>query len=136
MSTRSFSGPASVLAFLLAEPGPANAAIPAGPIENPISEPPAVRSAALVLRTSCAAWPEHARFALPVVKSGVAPVAPFVLEDAGLCDLAEGRDRSESAVATVASIFTIIGLFVAAGIAGALRMILVTAWLWRPRRFA
>lgn len=96
-------------------------------------EPDGVRAAAAALRAACATWPIQ-RAAIPGPDSARRPPQSSRDDDGGLCTVAANPSSLELTAGLFGGVVTIAGLIVAAGVIGLLRMILVFAWSWRPRR--
>ena len=96
-------------------------------------EPDGVRAAAAALRAACATWPSQPA-PTPGGDRARLPPQPPRNEDGGLCSVAADPSSLEMTAGLFGGAVTIAGLVVAAGIIGLLRMILVLAWSWRPRR--
>ena len=96
-------------------------------------EPEGVRAAAAALRAACATWPIQGT---PIPGGDSARLAPPSSpgSDGGLCAVATDPSSLELTFGLFGGAVTIAGLIVAAIVVGLLRIILVFAWSWRPRR--
>ncbi len=98
----------------------------------PSPEPDSVRSAADGLRAACSGW--HTRL-VPALKTNEATSPPVPGNgDSDVCELATDPVGFNLEWEVIHATLTVAGLILAACIIGLLRMILVFAWSWRPRR--
>lgn len=95
-----------------------------------MAEPDVVRSSISALRAACASWPmvANAAQALPQTPD------PAAAKDSDLCDFVDNPNSVLWPVSMFAACLTIAGFVVAAAVIGLMRIILVAAWSWRPRR--
>jgi hypothetical protein len=96
------------------------------------AEPDDVRASISAVRAACSAWPTVANTAHASPQTSGPSMA--AIKDGNLCDFVENPDNVAWSVGLFTAIMTMIGFVVVAAVIGLLRMILVAAWSWRPRR--
>ncbi|NPD66333.1 hypothetical protein HN018_23405 (plasmid) [Lichenicola cladoniae] len=127
----------AVVVTLASHPAPARAEArdvpkPVSPFTSRVAEPSDVRTSITAVRAACSAWPRVVNAPLAVPQTGGPDMA--AISDGNLCDFIDNPESVTWSVGMFAAILTTIGFVVAAAVIGLLRMILIAAWSWRPRR--